>query len=131
MAAADKQARQLARQLFKMSFANDRLSSERITGVLGYLEKTNPANAIAVLKVYQRLVAAELARSQAVVEHAGPISDTILQSIAATMSKRYGRPVSATAKPNPNLLAGLRIRVGDDVYDSSVAAQLAALSASA
>ncbi len=38
------------------------------------------------------------------------------------------RPVAASAKPNPKLLAGLRVRVGSDVYESTVAGQLATLS---
>jgi F-type H+-transporting ATPase subunit delta len=38
--------------------------------------------------------------------------------------------VTATAKDNPALLAGLRIRVGNDVYENSVAGQLGALAAS-
>jgi F-type H+-transporting ATPase subunit delta len=45
------------------------------------------------------------------------------------MTKKYGRPVTATAKPNPALLAGLRVHIGDDIYESSVAGQLATLSA--
>jgi F-type H+-transporting ATPase subunit delta len=44
------------------------------------------------------------------------------------MTKRYSRPVTATAKPNAKLLAGLRVRVGSDIYESSVAGQLATLS---
>jgi F-type H+-transporting ATPase subunit delta len=43
------------------------------------------------------------------------------------MSKKYGRPVAASGRPNASLLAGLRVRVGDDVYESSVAGQLSAL----
>ncbi len=46
------------------------------------------------------------------------------------MTKKYSRKVTATTKRNDALLAGLRIRVGDDVYESSVAGQLAALGAS-
>jgi F-type H+-transporting ATPase subunit delta len=46
------------------------------------------------------------------------------------MTSRYQRPVVASSKPNASLLAGLRIRVGDDVYESSVSGQLAALAAS-
>lgn len=122
-----KQAVQLARQLFKLSFADGRLSDERVQGVLAYIEKTKPANELAVLKNYQRLIAAEVARNVAVVEHAGSIAPQTLQSIASSLSKKYNRPVTATAKPNPSLLAGLRVRVGDDVYESSVAGQLAQL----
>jgi len=46
------------------------------------------------------------------------------------MTKRYARPITATARRNDALLAGMRIRVGDDVYESSVAGQLAVLGSS-
>jgi F-type H+-transporting ATPase subunit delta len=125
--AVPKAALQLARQLFKLSFAEGNLSSERVAGVLAYVEKTRPAHAVAVLRAYQRLVAREVARSQAVVEHAGPLSPAVVDAIAAAMARRYGRPVAATAQPNAALLAGWRVRVGDDVYENSVAGHLAAL----
>ena len=72
-------------------------------------------------------VAAELAKGEAVVEHAGAINEATLAAIAAAMTKKYGRPVTASAKPNAALLAGLRVSVGDDTYESSIAGQLAAL----
>lgn len=129
MASAQKQAQQLARQLFKLTVVDGTVSSERVAGVLEYVEKHRPPHPAAVLKAYHRLVAAEVARSQAVVEHAGAIDRGALDAIAAAMSKKYHRPVSAVARPNAALLAGLRIRVGDDTYESSVAGQLAALNA--
>lgn len=127
--AANKQALQLARQLFKLTLVDGVVSAERVSGVLGYVEKTKPAHTLAVLKAYHRLVATELARSQAVVEHAGAVTDPLLQSIAAAMTKKYGRAIAASARPNAKLLAGLRVRVGDDVYESSVAGQLSQLAA--
>ncbi|MBS0632085.1 MAG: F0F1 ATP synthase subunit delta [Verrucomicrobia bacterium] len=130
MASGKKQVQLLARQFFKLSVVNGSLSAERVAGVLEYVEKHRPANTLAVLKAYQRLVAAEFARGQAVVEHAGAVSEAVLASIAAAMTKKYSRPVSVVAKPNAALLAGLRVRVGDDTYESSVAGQLATLAAS-
>ncbi len=130
MASGKKQVQLLARQFFKLSVVDGTLSAERVAGVLEYIEKHRPANTLAVLKAYQRLVAAEFARGQAVVEHAGSVSDAVLASIAAAMTKKYSRPVAAVAKPNTALLAGLRVRVGDDTYESSVAGQLATLAAS-
>jgi F-type H+-transporting ATPase subunit delta len=127
MASKAKVAQQLARQLFVMSVVDGVVSPERVGGVLQYVEKYTPANPILVLKAYQRLIATEVAKSAAVVEHAGAINDTTLSSIAAAMSKKYGRVVTATSKPNPALLAGLRVHVGDDIYESSVAGQLASL----
>ena len=70
----------------------------------------------------------ELAKGQALVEHAGAVNDATLAGIAAALTRKYRRPVTASAKANPALLAGLRVKVGDDVYESSVAGQLAALS---
>jgi F-type H+-transporting ATPase subunit delta len=46
------------------------------------------------------------------------------------MTRKYGRTVKATARPNKELLAGVRVQVGDDIYESSVAGQLAALASS-
>jgi F-type H+-transporting ATPase subunit delta len=130
MATGKKQSQQLARQFFKMSIVDGVLSPDRVAGILQYVEKHRPANSLAVLKQYQRLVAAEVARGQALVEHAGAINDSMLADIAAAMTRRYRRPVSSVGRRNDALLAGLRVRVGDDVYESSVAGQLATLATS-
>lgn len=129
MASGTKQIQQLAKQLFKLSIVNDELSAERVSGVLEYVEKHRPPHTVAVLKAYQRLVAAEISRHQAVVEHAGTVNPGVLANIAAAMTKKYSRTVASVAKRNDALLAGLRVRVGDDVYESSVAGQLANLAA--
>jgi F-type H+-transporting ATPase subunit delta len=129
MAAHAKKAQQFARQLFKLSVVDGAVSPERVAGVLAYIEKQKPANPVMVLRAYRRLIAAELAKGQAVVEHAGAINDATLAGIAAALTRKYRRPVTAAAKANPALLAGLRVKVGDDVYESSIAGQLAALSA--
>jgi len=126
--AADKQTKLLAKQLFKLSVVNGVVSPEQVTGVLGWVEKTSPRRPVALLKAYHHRIAIELAKSRAEVEHAGPVSDATLKQIEAAMTKRYARVVTASAKPNASLLAGLRVRVGSDVYESSVAGQLAKLS---
>jgi F-type H+-transporting ATPase subunit delta len=130
MASHAKAAHAFARQLFALSLVDGVVSAERVGGVLEYVEQHKTPNPVMVLKAYQRLIATELAKGVAVVEHAGTINDTLLAAVATAMTNKYGRPVTATAQPNPALLAGLRIRVGDDVYESSVAGQLAALALS-
>jgi F-type H+-transporting ATPase subunit delta len=130
MAAHAKKAQQFARQLFKLSVVDGAVSTDRVSGVLAYIEKQKPANPVIVLRAYRRLIVAELAKGQALIEHAGAINESVQSAIAAAMTKKYQRPVSASTRPNPALLAGLRVRVGDDVYESSVAGQLSSLSAS-
>lgn len=128
MAAHDKKAQQFARQLFKMSIVDGVVSPDRVGGVLAYIEKHKPANPLLVLRAYRRYIATEFAKSQAVVEHAGAVTDATLAAITAAMTKKYNRPIQATAQSNPALIAGLRVHVGDDVYESSLTGQLAALS---
>lgn len=131
MAAISAKVRAYVKQLVQLSLVDGLVNAERVAGVLAYLEKNPPARPQAVLLAYHKLVAAELAKGEARVEHAGPVAPAALDGIAAALGKRYGRPVTATATPNPKLLAGLRVRIGDDVFESSVAGQLAALSAAA
>jgi F-type H+-transporting ATPase subunit delta len=130
MASHEKVAQKLARQLFAMSVVDGAVSAERVSGVLEYVEKHHPANPVTVLKAYRRLIAAEIAKSVAVVEHAGTVNDAMLAAIAAAMTKKYGRKVEARAHPSADLLAGMRVQVGDDIYESSIASQLAALASS-
>jgi F-type H+-transporting ATPase subunit delta len=130
MATAAKQIQLLARQLFKLSIVDGVVSPDRVAGVLQYIEKHAPAHSVLTLKAYRRLIATELAKSEAMIEHAGTVAAPALNAIAATMTKKYGRPITTATRPDPRLLAGLRVRVGDDIYESSISSQLAALSLS-
>jgi F-type H+-transporting ATPase subunit delta len=127
MASAQKQIQQIARQFFKLSLVDGALAADRVAGVLAYVEKHRPAHALAILKAYRRLASAEVARGRAVVEHAGSLDEAALAAIGAAMTRRYRRTITAIAQRNDALLAGLRVRVGDDTYESSVAGQLSAL----
>jgi F-type H+-transporting ATPase subunit delta len=127
MASSSKQIQQLARQFFKLSIVNGEVSGERVAGILQYIEKHRPANSVAVLKAYQRLISSEIARTEARIEHAGPADASLLAQIATAMTNKYSRRITSVARRNDALLAGLRVRVGDDVYESSVAGQLATL----
>jgi F-type H+-transporting ATPase subunit delta len=55
------------------------------------------------------------------------LSDSVLSTIAAALTQKYGHKVSATSRPNPALIAGIKVSIADDVYESSVAGQLSAL----
>ena len=55
MASGKKQIQQLAKQFFKLSVVDGNLSSDRVAGVMQYVEKHRPDSPIAVLRAYQRL----------------------------------------------------------------------------
>ena len=123
----DKKTRRFAHSLFKLSLEDGRVSESRVGAILGWVDREKPHRSVALLREYLRLVTIEIDRSLAKVEHAGDLSADSLREIAASFSKRYGRPIEAIARPNADLIAGLRIRIGFDVYENSVASQLATL----
>lgn len=118
---------EFAHQLFELSLDSGQISAERVAGVLAWVDKHRPANASAVLRTYRHLVATDLARRRAVIEYAGEIAPTVFASIAAAMSRRYGRTIEPVPVARPELIAGLRVRVGDNVFENNVVSQLAAL----
>lgn len=69
--------------------------------------------------------AAERRESQiAYVTVAEPISEESEARLAATLSARYGRQVSLKVNVDPQVLGGISVRVGSDLYDGTVARRL-------
>ncbi len=114
----------LARKLLELSLADGRLSSERVNGVLEYCRKQPTSLRRKLLAAYLKQVRREIQKTEAVIEHAGPINQQIIASVTASLAQIAGKPVSATTRENPALIAGLRVRLGDDVWDNSVADKL-------
>jgi F-type H+-transporting ATPase subunit delta len=61
------------------------------------------------------------------VESAAPMPVEMRASIDAGLARRYGRRIDTLYAENPNLIAGVRIKVGSDVFDGSVKGRLDAL----
>lgn len=117
----------LARKLLDLSLANGQLDQERVNGVLEYCRKQPTSLRRKLLAAYLKQVRREIQKSEALIEHAGPINQQIIASVTASLSQIAGKPISATTRENPALIAGLRIRLGDDVWDNSVADKLTKL----
>ncbi len=128
---ATKQIRATAKLLLSLSLDNGQLSEPKVQGVLAWFEQKRPAHAASLLREYHRLVQREVNRSRARVEFAGELAGGAIPSIVAELSKIYQRPISAAAVENPTLIAGVRVSIGDDVFERSIASQLEALSAAA
>ena len=126
----DKQIKSYAKSLFKLCLLDGAFSEERASAVLQVLEKNPPRNYISVLRAFHKYVQREIANQTAEVEYAGAISETTVQKIAQSLSASYGRSIAVESKQNDDLIAGLRVRVGCDVYESSIAGALRELQSS-
>ena len=119
-----REARRLSRQLVKLSFTDGKLDQEKITKMVGSLVTEKPRHYVEVLKDYQNLIRLEIQKRRATVESAVDIDQGLKEKIAANLRSRYGDDVTVNYKLNPNLLGGLRIKIGDDVWDGSVRQRL-------
>ncbi len=53
-----------------------------------------------------------------------PLSDQQKQRLGAALAKLYGRQVHLNLDVDPEVLGGIRVRVGDEVIDGTVASRL-------
>jgi len=130
MTKKDRQIKEYAKQLLKVSMDGDDLSTERVDGVLAALDKNPARNHVAVLKSYLKLVEREVAKSSAVVSHAGSLSESTVDAIRSQLSAKYGRTISARTEQDDSLIAGVKVVVDCDVYDASASAALKELETS-
>jgi F-type H+-transporting ATPase subunit delta len=125
-----KEARRTSRQLFRACMADGKLDEARVRIVVSSVSQSKPRGYIAILDAFARLVANEVDRQRAIVESATSLTPAIQSDLQASLSKKYGRTLSLEFQTRPELLGGIRIKVGSDVWDGSVKARLEALSAS-
>jgi F-type H+-transporting ATPase subunit delta len=70
------------------------------------------------------LVNARQGVSDATIESAFPIESAQLADVVAALEKRFARKLNAQVLVKPELIGGIRVVVGDEVLDTSVAARL-------
>jgi F-type H+-transporting ATPase subunit delta len=115
-----KEARKVSRQMFRHSFTLGKLDEEKISNMVQTVLATKPRRYVDVLKDYQRLLHLEVEKRHAVIESATPLNRSLGDRIVANLRARYGEDLTTEFRTNPELLGGLRIKIGDDVWDGSV-----------
>jgi F-type H+-transporting ATPase subunit delta len=118
-----------AKKLLALSLQDGAVSAERVEAVLTALRTHPPRNAKAILRAYAKLIKRAIAGQTAAVESAVPLDESALKVISQHFSQQYGRPIVAQSSENPSLIAGLRVRIGDDLYDASITGRLERLAA--
>jgi F-type H+-transporting ATPase subunit delta len=116
----NKETRQLSKGLLRASFTDGQLDSGRISSLVKSLIEKKPRHYIQALEAYQRLLRLEVEKRTATIETATELSPDAGAQIVANLKRKYGSDLAANFVVNKDLLGGMRIRVGSDVWDSSV-----------
>jgi F-type H+-transporting ATPase subunit delta len=115
---------QFAKKLVELSKEDEVVTEAKVTEVLGALKQVNHRHHLTILKAYLNYMRREIALQTAVVSAPIKLSEENLKAIEAHFTREYNRPIQAVLKQDESLIAGVKIRIGDDVYDASVARHL-------
>lgn len=116
-----------ARRLFGLCQTGGRLDETKLRTVVARLIESKPRDYRAVLVALQRLTRLEADRRRVTVESAVALDDASRQRVIDGLAKAHGPNLTISYNVNPELIGGLRIRVGNDVLDGSVQGRLARL----
>ncbi|MEX1049466.1 MAG: F0F1 ATP synthase subunit delta [Akkermansiaceae bacterium] len=119
-----KVAAATARRLFGLCQSGGRLDETKLRTVISELVKSKPRDYRAILAALQRLTRLELERREVTVESAVELDTPSRQRVVAGLATQYGPDLIVQYQITPELLGGLRIRVGNDVFDGSVKGRL-------
>ncbi|MFM2176948.1 MAG: hypothetical protein RL015_1046 [Verrucomicrobiota bacterium] len=125
-----KEARRNSRLLFRACLVNGKLDEYRAKDVVGKVAAAKPRGYMGILQAFSSLVKMEIERQLAVVECATPLTNEMQANLKTSLSQKYGRDLTLDFQIRPELLGGIRVKVGSDVWDGSVKARLEALKAS-
>jgi len=119
-----KESRRAAKKLFRACFAGGQLDEQRVRTAVFSLIKEKPRYYLGILSKIEKLVKAEMQKRSLLIESAVPLEKNRLQEIQTRVQSRFPAPLLPDYSVNPSLIGGLRIKVGSDVWDGSVAARL-------
>jgi F-type H+-transporting ATPase subunit delta len=116
----NKEVRQLSRALLRASFTDGQLDPGKISSLVESLIEKKPRHYINVLENYKRLLRLEVEKRRARIESAIELSSQTSNKIVSNLKRKYGNDLTAEFVVNPELLGGMRVRVGSDVWDGTV-----------
>lgn len=115
-----KDARRTSRKLLEACMTTGKLDLNLARGIINRLSSTKPRGYLPVVDAFYRLLKLESSKHQATVESATTLDGATQQKVVADLKSKYGDQVEATFVINPELIGGMRIKIGSDVWDGSV-----------
>jgi F-type H+-transporting ATPase subunit delta len=122
-----KKAKREAKQLYRLCLVNTLLDENRVRQVVQRVVATGKRDCPSILAHFLRLVKLDCAQHTATIESATALPTDLQTVVQARLMRRYGPGLTTEFAQRSELIGGMRIQVGCDVYDGSVRAGLEAL----
>ena len=122
-----RQEKREAKQLYRLCLVEGLLDENRVRQVVRRVLATGDRDGPPILAHFLRLVKLDSVRHTATIESATPLPGDLQTMVQTGLLRRYGPGLTTAFAQRPELIGGMRIQVGCDVYDGSVRAGLEAL----
>ena len=116
----NREIRRVSREMLRASFTDGQLDQGKIGSLVQSVADKKPRHHVAILQNYKRLVRLEVEKGHARIESAAELAAEVRSQIGASLQRKYGSDLTTEFAVTPELIGGLRIRVGSDVWDGSV-----------
>ena len=113
-----------ARRILRMCQTDGKLDEANLLKCIRKVAADKPRDYRGILSALKRLVRLEVERRHVVVESATDLDTASRERVSAGLAGKYGSDLTYEFRVNPELLGGLKVRVGNDVFDGSVKGRL-------
>ena len=122
-----RQAARQAKQLFRLCLIDGRLDEGRVRRVVERIIASKRRGSLLLLSYFKRYVKLDRVQHVAEIESAIPLPPDLQTRVQADLEHLYGKGISIVFAHRPELIGGMRVRVGSDIYDGTLQSELAAL----
>ena len=119
-----RQAQREAKQLFQACHEEDNLNESKTRETVKLLLEKKPRDFVAILSHLHRLIKLDVQRRTAVVQSAIALNENQQAQVRENLSKIYGNNLNYNFAENSELIGGMKLKVGSDVFDGSVRTRL-------
>lgn len=119
-----KESLRVAKKLFKASLVKGQLDLPTVRKIVRTLGDSKPRGYLGVLDAFWKLVRLDLEKNQAIIASAVELDSAAQKEVVANLKKKYGPQITTEFIVRPELIGGMKIRIGSDVWDGSVKGRL-------
>ncbi|MFV0336796.1 MAG: FoF1 ATP synthase subunit delta [Chthoniobacterales bacterium] len=119
-----REARKTCKALFSMTLQDGRINPQRVSEITDAVVREKPRHYLQILKEYTRLIRLEINKTQATIDSAVELDPVEKHQIQSNLTAAFGENSAFTFRVHPELIGGLRIKYGSDVWDGSIRARL-------
>ena len=124
----DSKSLKIANGLVELSLNEEgRVEPEKINQILTELKNEPTRRSLPILRKFLTLIKQQINTYEGSLEKFDSNADSSSNLISDNISQARGKKINLVIKENKSLIAGFRMRIGDDVYEDSIASRIARL----